>query len=91
MFCVDTAWVCVYRHVRHTFDTLKVESSQRVFVLVYSAVEGKACMSLMAQLQLPYQSCLRIRGYLCLTNYNKGSALLALFGHELSTIISFKR
>lgn len=44
---------------------LNLESSQSLFVLVYSAVEGKVCLSQMAQL-LADQSCLGIRGYLCL-------------------------
>lgn len=74
----------------HTLGTLNLESSQSLFVLVYSAVEGEVHLSQMAQLRPPDQSCLGIRGYLCLTYSNKGSALLALFGQDPSTITGLR-
>lgn len=82
------SYVCWNGTHTHTLGTLNLESSQRLFVLVYSAVEGKVHLSQMAQLRLPDQSCLGIRGYLCLTHSNKGSAPPAVFGQDPSTIIS---
>ncbi len=75
-------------HTRSAHLTL--ESSQSLFVLVYSAVEGKVRLSQMAQLLLPDQSFLWIRGHLCLTYSNKDSALLTLFGQDPSYIISLR-
>lgn len=90
VFCIFTAQVCVCWYGSHTISTLNLESSQGRFVLVYSAVEGKVRLSRMAQLRLPDQSCLGIRGYLCLTYPNKGSALLTLFGQDPSATITLR-